>query len=84
MTKPKQRDRFDGYAVEVFLDEDNEWLAHMVELPGLSGFGSTPEKALNELDVAWALARESYVARGLEIPAARRSYCFRAESRCGT
>jgi predicted RNase H-like HicB family nuclease len=70
MAKRRERDRFDGYAVELFLDEDNDWLAHLVELPGISAFGRTPEKALEELDVAWAAARESYAARGVEIPAA--------------
>jgi predicted HicB family RNase H-like nuclease len=72
MAKRKERDRFDGYAVELFLDEDNDWLAHLLELPGIWAFGST----LKELDVAWAAAKESYAARGVEIPTApsRRQY----------
>jgi predicted HicB family RNase H-like nuclease len=76
MAKQKESARFDGYAVELFLDEDNDWLAHLVELSGISAFGPTPEKALKELDVAWAAAKESYAARGVEIPAApaRRQY----------
>jgi predicted HicB family RNase H-like nuclease len=76
MARQNHRDRFDGYAVELFLDEDNDWLAHLVELPAISAFGPTPEKALKELDVAWALAKESYAARAIEIPAApaRRQY----------
>ena len=45
MAKQKESARFDGYAVELFLDEDNDWLAHLVELPGISAFGSTPEPA---------------------------------------
>jgi predicted RNase H-like HicB family nuclease len=73
MAKQKESARFDRYAVELFLDEDNEWLAHLVELPGISAFGPTPEKALKELDVAWAAAKESYAARGIDIPAAGRS-----------
>jgi predicted HicB family RNase H-like nuclease len=76
MANQRKRDRFDGYAVELFLDEDIDWLAHLVELPGISTFGSTPDKALKELDVAWAAAKESYAARGVQIPAApsRRQY----------
>jgi predicted HicB family RNase H-like nuclease len=76
MAKQRVKDRFDGYAVELFLDEDNDWLAHLIELPGISAFGPTPEKALKELDVAWAAAKESYAVRGVEIPAApsRRRY----------
>jgi predicted RNase H-like HicB family nuclease len=63
MARQKERDRFDGYAVELFLDEDNDWLAHLVELPGISAFGSTRVKALKELDVAWAAAKESYAEK---------------------
>jgi predicted RNase H-like HicB family nuclease len=70
MAKQRKRDRFDGYAVELFPDEDNDGLAHLVELPGISAFGPTPEKALEELDAAWAAAKESYAAHGLEIPVA--------------
>ena len=70
MAKQRTRDRFDGYAVELFLDEDNDWLAHFVELPGISAFGQSAEIALKELDVAWAAAKESYEARGVEIPSA--------------
>jgi predicted HicB family RNase H-like nuclease len=76
MARRREKDRFDGYAVELFLDEDKDWLAHLVELPGISAFGPTPEKALKELDVAWAAAKESYASRGVAIPAApmRRQY----------
>ena len=70
MTKQKERERFDGYAVELFLDQDDDWLAHLVELPGISAFAPTPEKALEELDVAWAAAKESYAAHGFAIPTA--------------
>jgi predicted RNase H-like HicB family nuclease len=73
MAKQKENARFDGYAVELFLDEDNDWLAHLVELPGISAFGSSPEQALKELDLAWGAAEEFYVARGLAIPAVPRS-----------
>jgi len=68
MAKQKGRDRFDGFAVELFLDDDKDWLGHLVELPGISAFGASPEKALEELGAAWAIAKESYAARGLVIP----------------
>ncbi|MGA2410066.1 MAG: type II toxin-antitoxin system HicB family antitoxin [Candidatus Binataceae bacterium] len=63
-------DRFDGYGVELFLDDDRDWLAHLVELPNVSAFGSTPEKALNELDVAWELVKESYIEENKPVPIA--------------
>jgi len=76
--KPRvaKQDLFDGYGVELFIDEDNDWLAHLTELPSISAFGSSPQAALNELAAAWELAKESYAANGLEIPVApaRREY----------
>ncbi len=71
MARQNHRDRFDGYAVELFLDEDNDWLAHLVELPGISAFGPSRKEALMELDVAWAAAKESFDAHGVEVPAVR-------------
>jgi predicted RNase H-like HicB family nuclease len=73
MAKKKERDRFDSYSVELFLDEDNDWLARLFELPGISAFGPTHGKALKELEVAWEAAKESNAGRGLAFPAARRS-----------
>lgn len=84
MTKQRERERFDGYAVELFLDEYNDWLAHLVELPGISAFGSTPEKALKELDVAWAAAKESYVARAWRFPRRPRGDSTTAYFRCAS
>jgi predicted RNase H-like HicB family nuclease len=52
------KDRFDGYAVSRLLDADGNYLAHFVERPNVSAFGPTPEKALTELDVAWALVKD--------------------------
>ena len=39
MARRHERERFDGYAVELFLDEDGDWMAHLAELPGISAFG---------------------------------------------
>lgn len=69
MAKSK-RDRFDGYRVEVFRDEDGDWLAHLVEMPNVSAFGPTPEAALDELAVAWDLVKESYAEEDKPLPVA--------------
>lgn len=66
----RTEDSFDGYTVNPLLDEDGDYLAHFVELPNVSAFGLTPEKALKELDVAWALVKESYADEGKELPVA--------------
>ena len=59
MAKRKQ-DRFDGYTINVYLDDDGDWLAHFVELPEVSAFALTPEDALDELAQAWSGVRQSY------------------------
>jgi len=62
------RNAFDGYSVNLFLDEDGDWLAHFLELPGISAFGDTPEAALAELEKAWGLAKKSYEENGEPVP----------------
>ena len=62
--------------LELFQDDDNEWLAHFVELPNISAFGPTPEKALDELATAWEMVKQDYRESGETIPVApaRRRY----------
>lgn len=38
-------DAFDGHTVNLYLDEDGDWLAHFVELPNASAFADSPEQA---------------------------------------
>ena len=63
-------DTFDGFTVNLFLDEDGDYLAHFVELPNVSAFGPTPSEALTELKVAWALMKECYQEDEEPIPQA--------------
>lgn len=63
-------DRFDGHAVNLYLDEGGDWLAHFVELPNVSAFGDSPEQALQELGMAWEGVKKSYRKHGEPIPAA--------------
>ncbi len=65
----KQQD-FDGFTVNVFFDEEEEWVAHFVEMPNISAFADTPDKAVKELRIAWEGAKESYRKHGEEIPVA--------------
>jgi predicted HicB family RNase H-like nuclease len=69
-------DPFDGYTVNVFLDDENEYVAHFVEMPNVSAFADSHVKALKELATAWRLMKESFVAHGEEIPVApsRKAY----------
>jgi len=64
------RDPFDGFGVNLILDEDNEWLAHFIELPNVSAFGETPEEALHELEQAWLAMKASYKKHSDPIPVA--------------
>lgn len=69
-------DYFDGFTVHLFLDEDNDWLAHFVELPTVSAFGATPQTALDELRTAWKGVKASFRKHGEAVPVApaRREY----------
>ncbi len=61
-------DPFDGHVVEVFLDEEGDWIARFEDRPEISAFGRTPAGALESLAEAWRLVRESHLSRG-ERPA---------------
>ncbi len=61
---------FDGFTVNVFLDDDDEWVAHFVEMPNISAFADTPDEAVKELRTAWEGAKESYRKHGEKIPVA--------------
>ena len=63
-------DNFDGFSVNLFQDEDGDWLAHLVEMPGISAFAAAPEAALAELNLAWEAAKESYRAHDEPVPVA--------------
>lgn len=65
-------DRFDfnGFTINLYLDEQGDWLAHLQELPNISAFGDTPQAAIEELKLAWELVKEDYREKGQEIPTA--------------
>ena len=63
-------DDFDGFTVDVFLDEDGDYLAHLVELPNVSAFANTAVKAIEELKVAWEGMKECYKEDGEPVPVA--------------
>ena len=64
------QDDFDGFSVNLFQDEDGDWLGHLVEMPSISAFAGTPAEALAELALAWEAARESYRENGEPVPVA--------------
>ena len=61
---------FDGFSVNIFLDEEGDWVAHFIELPSISACGDTAEEALEELKVAWEGAKESYRKHDEKVPVA--------------
>lgn len=63
-------DRFEGFTLNLFRDDDEDYIAHFVELPEISAFGKTPEIALNELASAWEGVKLIYAEEGKPIPAA--------------
>ena len=77
--KPKNYD-WDGFTINLCLDDERAWIAHLVELPNVSARGKTSEDALQELFIAWEMIKEDYLEDGEEIPIApsRKEYsgCF--------
>jgi predicted HicB family RNase H-like nuclease len=61
---------FDGFSVNMFQDEDGDWVVHFAEMPHISAFSDSPEKALLELSQAWEAVKESYQKRKQPIPQA--------------
>ncbi|MGL4879783.1 MAG: type II toxin-antitoxin system HicB family antitoxin [Waterburya sp.] len=61
---------FDGFIINLYVDEQEDWLAHFQELPNVSAFGDTPQEALEELKTAWELVKEDYREKHREIPIA--------------
>lgn len=59
---------FNGFTINLFQDEDGDWMAHLVEMPNVSAFADTPQAALNELILAWEGVKKSYRKHGEEIP----------------
>jgi predicted RNase H-like HicB family nuclease len=61
---------FDGFTINLYVDEQGDWLAHFQELPNVSAFGDTPQEALEELKIAWELVKDDYQKKNREIPVA--------------
>lgn len=66
--------RFDSFEVKLFYDAHDDWGAAIVEIPGLSAFGSTPEKALEELDIVWQMYKDSLAEAGESLAAPDAQY----------
>jgi predicted HicB family RNase H-like nuclease len=61
---------FDGFSVNIFQDEEGDFLAHLVEMPNVSAFANTPVEAVVELAQAWKGVKESYRRHKQPIPQA--------------
>ncbi len=70
------RECFDGFTVNLFMDEAGDWVANLVELPEVSAFGLKPEDALHELAQAWEGVKQTYTEDGEPVPVAptRKTY----------
>lgn len=61
---------FDGFIINLYVDEQGDWLAHFQEILNISAFGDTPQEALEELKTAWELVKQDYRENNREIPMA--------------
>lgn len=71
MDRPKDYD-WDGYTIDLYRNDDGDWLAYLVDMSNVSAFGDTPENALNELYEAWEGMKQCYKADGEDISIAPR------------
>ena len=60
----------DGFSINIFQDDEEDWIAHFVEMPQISAFSDTPDKALLGLAEAWEGVKESYQKHKKPIPLA--------------
>ena len=65
-----QNKEFDGFSVNLLLDDDAEWVAHFIELPNVSAYGDSAEEALSELKTAWEAMKTSYHKHQEPVPVA--------------
>ncbi len=59
---------FDGFVINLYVDEEGDWLAHFQELSNISAFGDSPQEALEELKVTWEMVKEDYQEKQQQIP----------------
>ena len=65
---------FDGYTINLFQDEEGDWLACLAEMPNVSAFADSPQAAITELEMAWQGVKESYRKHGDPIPILKKVY----------
>jgi predicted RNase H-like HicB family nuclease len=60
------------YHINIFYSEEDEgYIADIPDLKGCSAFGSTPEEALKELQLARVAWIEAALAEGIPVPVPR-------------
>ena len=69
----KKRDYYRSlpYGITLRKDEDSDWVARIVELPGCTAHGGTQAEALKNLDEVMEVWLEDALATGSEIPEPR-------------
>ena len=65
---------FDGYTINLFQDEEGDWLACLAEMPNVSAFADSTQAAITELEMAWQGVKESYRKHGDPIPILKKVY----------
>ena len=65
---------FDGYTINLFQDEEGDWLACLAEMPNVSAFADSPQAAITELEMAWQGVKESYRKHGDPIHILKKVY----------
>ena len=48
---------FDGFTLNLYVDEEGDWLVHFVEMPNISAFSDSPSFAIDELKIIWEVVK---------------------------
>jgi predicted RNase H-like HicB family nuclease len=59
---------FDGFTINLYVDEQGDWLAYLVEMPNISAFADTPSSAMEELKIAYEMVKEDCFAKEISLP----------------
>ncbi len=57
------------FTIEYEQEEDGRWLAEVIELPGVLGYGRTPEEAMSKVQALGLRVLADRIEHGEEMPA---------------
>ena len=59
---------YDGFSVQIFQSEDNQFEAKLIEIDDIRASGDTIEQAMKKLSEKWERHKEQLLTQGKKIP----------------